>query len=359
MAGLSIEECMDKPTKDFREKLDSLKGKEVAEHYLDGTPCECDSMKRMYSDSGKLSQEFPVVNGMANGLCRTYYDSGAVFEEFTMVNDELHGVMKTFYRNETLRLENSIKNEPYYLKLAYWETPYENGKKQGIEKGYFEDGVLVYEGKWDNGQIVLEKTYHENGSLAVETPFSDREFNGVVKFYYPSGKLFQEIPFVDGMIHGMRVIHHSAEPFSQDFYTDDHFFDIDQNPSWGKQTIPYADGKKNGIEAIYDANGKLFNETTWECGKQNGIDRGYDESTGKVFWEGEFVNGVHHGLERTYYDDGSLKTEGMRMNGKKNGVEKLYDESGRLRRITHYMDGKKDGEIVVFDENGSLIHLGT
>lgn len=346
---------MDKPTKDFRKKLDSLKGDETAEHYLDGTPCECDSMKRMYSDSGKLSQEFPIANGMANGLCRTYYDSGSIFEEFTMVNDELHGIMKTFYRNETLRLENSIKDEPYYLMLAYWETPYENGKKQGIEKGYCENGMLAYEGDWDHGNIVWEKIYHENGRLAVETPFSDGEFNGLVKFYYPSGKLFHEIPFVDGKIHGERIIYHTDEVFSQDFYTDDHFFDIDQNSSWGKQTIPYADGEKSGVEVIYLASGKLFSEITWRGGKQNGIERGYDESTGKVFWEGEFVNGIHHGLERTFYDDGSLKTEGMRMNGKRNGVERLYDEAGRLRRITQYNDGKKVCDPVAYNEDGSIL----
>ncbi len=101
---------------------------------------------------------------------------------------------------------------------------------------------------------------------------------------------------------------------------DDHFFDIDQNPSWGKQAIPYADGEKSGVEVIYDAIGKLFRETTWKCGKQNGLERGYEESTGKVFWEGEFVNGVHHGFERTYYDNGILKSEGCRENGKRNGV---------------------------------------
>lgn len=327
----------------------------MLEHYLDGTPCECDSMERLYADNGKLLQECPVVNGMANGLCRIYYDSGAVFEEFTMVNDELHGVMKTFYRDETLRLENSIKDDPYHLKLDYWETPYIDGNKNGLEKGYFKSGILGYEGEWDNSNIVWEKTYHENGCLAVETPFTDGDFHGVVKFYYPSGQLFQEIPFVDGKIHGERIINHSEEVFSQDFYTDDHFFDFEQNPSCGKQIIPYSEGEKNGEESIYNSAGKLLKTITWKEGQKNGLERGYDEATGKVDWEGEYVNGVHHGLERTYYENGSLKSEGSRVNGKKHGEEKVYDESGRLRRITQYKDGIKNGKPVAYNEDGSIV----
>ena len=51
------------------------------EYYKDGTPCECDEMKRVYFVSEALRSETPYVNGKKHGNERCYYRSGALEKE--------------------------------------------------------------------------------------------------------------------------------------------------------------------------------------------------------------------------------------------------------------------------------------
>lgn len=61
------------------------------------------------------------------------------------------------------------------------------------------------------------------------------------------------------------------------------------------------------------------------------------------------------GLEKMYYEDGSLKAEGQLENGIKNGTWKFYYPSGALSSIENYADDQLDGEIEYFDEHGNKI----
>ena len=60
------------------------------------------------------------------------------------------------------------------------ETPFKNGKKEGIEK-----------------------QYHENGKLSVENPFKNGIAEGIQKVYFESGKLWMENPYKNGILDGI------------------------------------------------------------------------------------------------------------------------------------------------------------
>ncbi|MDY5822692.1 MAG: toxin-antitoxin system YwqK family antitoxin, partial [Helicobacter sp.] len=55
----------------------------------------------------------------------------------------------------------------YDLNGKLWrETPYKNGKVDGITKEYYENGNLATETPYKNGKIEgIEKWYYENGNL--------------------------------------------------------------------------------------------------------------------------------------------------------------------------------------------------
>lgn len=77
------------------------------------------------------------------------------------------------------------------------ETPYKNGKLDGIEKRYYlNNGNLDQETPYKNGkEDGIEKGYDENGNLERETPYKDGKQDGVEKWYYENGDLIAEITY--------------------------------------------------------------------------------------------------------------------------------------------------------------------
>ena len=56
------------------------------------------------------------------------------------------------------------------------ETPYQNGKKHGVQKAYYENGNLRLEFPYQNGKLHgVEKEYDENGNLIKETLYENGE----------------------------------------------------------------------------------------------------------------------------------------------------------------------------------------
>jgi hypothetical protein len=77
------------------------------EYYKDGTTCECDEMKRFYNCTiVGATLETPYINGKANGIEKLYF----------------------------------------YDSGALWSTtPHVNNKRHGIQKRYYESGLLEKE----------------------------------------------------------------------------------------------------------------------------------------------------------------------------------------------------------------------
>ena len=85
----------------------------------------------------------------------------------------------------------------------YWETPFKNGGREGIEKWYYESGELRAETPYKNGKKEgIEKWYYENGNLEGEAPFKNGKAEGIEKWYYENGKLMAEIPYLNNLFHG-------------------------------------------------------------------------------------------------------------------------------------------------------------
>ena len=88
------------------------------------------------------------------------------------------------------------------------ETPFKNGKENGIKKKYYKNGRLKRETPHTDGKANgIEKKYYENGRLKGETPYTDGKLNGVVKEYYETGELLREAPYKNGEHDGVAKIY--------------------------------------------------------------------------------------------------------------------------------------------------------
>ncbi len=94
------------------------------------------------------------------------------------------GIVREYFMN------GNLKGEVHYNM---------DGKRNGLAKGYYKNGLLKAENYFTNNQLngsVI--SYFSNGAIDSEATYINGVKNGVVKRYHPNGKLESEITWKDG-----------------------------------------------------------------------------------------------------------------------------------------------------------------
>lgn len=128
--------------------------------------------------------------------------------------------------------------------------------------------------------------------------------------------------------------------------------------SWSEWVIPGEPRRKHGVERHWSSGGQLTVERGWE----DGLPRGW--------WRSWYVDGTLRsefecagpGEEREmsfYREDGSLSARGPGEDGLRGGVWTFFDEGGRRSKEGRYRRGVEDGEWTFWNEDGSLQARGT
>ena len=100
-----------------------------------------------------------------------------------------------------------------------------------------------------------------------------------------------------------------------------------------KQTIPYVDGKKDGLSREYDREGNII--TLFEYNNDFLISRSRINRTD--------ASGLKQGEWLEFYPDGSIKTEKNYRDDLLHGYYKEYDDRGKLLVTLLYDSGKVTG----------------
>ena len=147
------------------------------------------------------------------------------------------------------------------------ETPYKDGKRNGVEKMYYPGGQLRGEIPWydDNKVNGILRWYYENGQVREEYPYVNNILNGIEKHYYENGQLWYQIPWVDSKKNGTEKYYYEDGKLSKE--------------------IPYVDGKKNGTEKWYYESGQLSHKVGWLDGFLHGQNIEYSEDGKIIFCE--------------------------------------------------------------------------
>lgn len=129
--------------------------------------------------------------------------------------------------------QTEIKKEyyDYAKKDLKSETPYKDGKIDGVQK-----------------------IYEEWGDLQMEIPFSNGKINGIKKEYFGYGKrkiVKVETPYIDGKINGIK----------KEYY-------YDKKKELIMSETSYINDVKDGIEKTYAPGGSLISETNWVKGSK-------------------------------------------------------------------------------------------
>ncbi len=208
----------------------------------------------------------------AQELKKEYYDEGKrlIREEYTLVEGKKNGLHKKYFENG----------------IVAAELPCKDGKPNGLCKFYYEPGGLRFEKNYKAGiQDGPMKEYDGAGKVISENTFLNGKIEGESRSY-SGGKLVKLYNFKNGLKHGV----------STDFYPDGSKL----------RDTPYLNGNINGIEKEYDNKGNLITETEYKKGRKNGASTSF--LNGKVSSVTEFKAGVPAGLKK-YDDEGNVWME--------------------------------------------------
>lgn len=159
-------------------------------HNIEYQPDKKELIVNSYDSTGK----FMVTNG--NGIFNEYYTNGTISQTGNVVNGLKEGIWRQYYENGKLKQEGAFENE-IQLVENYWDME----GKQVIKNG---SGIFIVffpesETMSDSGEIKngyrtgLWKTFHlSTGNVFNEIHYEKGILNGIQKQYYESGMLASE-----------------------------------------------------------------------------------------------------------------------------------------------------------------------
>ncbi|MDC1165927.1 toxin-antitoxin system YwqK family antitoxin [Candidatus Thioglobus sp.] len=127
------------------------------------------------------------------------------------------------------------------------------------------------------------------------------------------------------------------------------------NNDWGKNAVEfskdYVDGLLHGAEKTYYQSGKLKSIGYFTKGILDGVVTGYYKD-GSVQVVGHFSNGIKDGGVLYYYPNGSKQVEMFYDNGKLQGAVKTWYENGNVMKSIPYSKGIVHGTLEIYYESG-------
>ncbi len=142
------------------------------------------------------------------------------------------------------------------------------------------------------------KKYWDNKQVQIDISVKNGKPDGIAKFYHDNGQLYLEIEYKNG-----RVISNEVKLFSKDgkLLCINHYKNS------------YPDGEYKTF---------LF---------QNNME---------VLFDGSYKDGKFTGVEKTYYNDATIKSRTSYKNSKKNGARIEYNNDGTLAWVGTFKDDK-------------------
>ena len=129
------------------------------------------------------------------------------------------------------------------------------------------------------------------------------------------------------------------------------------NNDWGVDAVEinknYVDGVLHGEEKSYYQSGKLKSIGYFTKGILDGVVTGYYKD-GSVQVVGHFSNGIIDGGVLYYYPNGSKQVEMFYDNEKLQGTVKTWYESGNIMKSIPYSKGIVHGTLEIYYESGGV-----
>ena len=321
--------------------------------------------------NGSKKTEGNYVKGKLNGPYISYNEVGDLTESYSCINDLIDGKYVEYYDGKTVKSE----------------VVYANGKIQGSYKSYHSNSALEKENTYEGGKIKKSVNYFSNGKKSTESIYNDKEEMETYSYFdsndnkyfeekYKSGELKSALQFSKTNPNPVEISL-SSKPFvMRDFEGNqlaagnfekgkktgewNHYF-----PSGIKRLQEfYSQGNQNGQSQDFDRNGLINSIKSYSNDTINGLYEVYEN--GKLDRNYSYEKGKQNGPYKTFYTDGSLKSEGFLINGGTNFEKLEFWQNGIISKKDKYLadvitsseiynsKGEKESSFDCKNKNGKL-----
>ncbi|MFH2095268.1 MAG: toxin-antitoxin system YwqK family antitoxin [Bacteroidota bacterium] len=206
------------------------------------------------------------------GIWKGYYENGKIKHELTFVSGRANGYAKFYYDNGNLSEE------------GLWKS----NKWVGEYKFYHRNGNPAYVWQYNDGgkRTGEQKYYHENGALMIEGKWEDGKEKGVIKEYYDDGSLKAEKNFNDGKLDTLNVkiyAKNNPNPTNNNNTTNNNVVIENNTNNNSGDPVGYFNG--NGQHTLYKTIGgvrKIDREGNFKDGKLISGKQYYYDSSGTL-----------------------------------------------------------------------------
>ncbi len=318
-----------------------------------------DSVWKFYDERGKLLKTINYSKGKKNGFIVNYDTSGKIVSRENYVEDIKSGKSYSYHKN----------------KRVHFVVPFVRGKMEGEALEFSEDSVLIgvtyYKGGFidrtekmnrvgDDGKKQGKwKEFYEDGSVKKEMTYRDGTLDGYVKEYDKKGNIKNTEKFFAG-----KKIENPKELRDIQFYKE--FY------STGKLKYEggFLDSFPHGFHYYYNENGTTDSVLYYEEGFM--LEKGKTDSmkqkvgkwteyfvTGEIRGTGNYKGGKKIGDWKYFYGSGNAEQTGSyNSSGLQDGEWIWLYENGKTLRQENYIDGKRNGPLTDYNDDGKVISSG-
>ena len=158
-------------------------GKDAVEFNKDYVDGVLHGAEKVFYRSGKLKSVGYFNKGLIDGTTTLYYEDGSVQAEVNFSNGIREGRAVSYYPDGTKQSEQFyVTDKLYGLSRQWYDTgslmisrDYSQGLLHGEVTTYYESGKVFEVTKFNYGTPKFKRTYNEDGSLAKEEGFLNKQ----------------------------------------------------------------------------------------------------------------------------------------------------------------------------------------
>ncbi len=322
-----------------------------------------------YDEQHNIVKMQHFAHGTAHGECITYHSNGRRSSFVCYVEGKKEGVESWFTEEGKLAGEGHYKHGMCLGK--HWKN-HPNGQPAYLalydKKGALQEPIL----EWDEaGTKIAEyttdsegnyqgqfQTWHPNGQIACDYHYVDGKFDGENRETYASGHMRLHGMYQEGRKHGpFKQWYEDGTLSFQGKFVDDQlegeFVEFYSNGTC-RQKGCYQGGHLHGTLEEWYENGQKKSEVSFVEGKEDQTIRMWN-SQGTLLFQGAYHLGERVGKHTIYFEDSGKPREVMHFHdGKLHGKRELYYPNHQLQLLERYKEGEIDGEAKGYYEKGAV-----
>ncbi|MCZ6537013.1 MAG: toxin-antitoxin system YwqK family antitoxin [Gammaproteobacteria bacterium] len=278
------------------------------------------------------------------GLVRDFYPNGQRESESSYVDGKQDGIDTEWYDDGQKKAERTWALGQRVHEIQWWEngqkrheSKYVDGKLHG-GTSWFEDGNKRKEDVWVDGQRKSQTEWHENGNKKSEEFYVAGRKDGQFTAWYENGQMQVQAQFSEGTPHGNVTT---------------------WDPEGRKRLVEnYVHGKKDGVRIEWHENGQMRTEELYRAGQRKVLKRWDVHGNILVSWPEE------NAQDDTSANDNAVRMEQLKKRGGRfyekgsdapySGAVKDYYPNGNKKSSLTLVDGKLVGRQFMWHASGTI-----